>query len=317
MDPPEFYSQFKLVDRFRHLLADAISQAAKLLREGEVGMEIRQDRSFHMSHWKKALRDGHLLVAYDDEHSIPKDGSQQPQLLEIGLCVFDPRSMPRHLQGNLLHPDWLPTAISKLQTRHVRVEENLHLVNDESVPPKFFVCPGGCQDHTLYCKTEVAKKDAIESFLRHHLHQYVRRPVYRRVALLFQGQDDLQTLKDLHVDANPRHVALLDLQQINPLVVAQDGEPHPMALRQAVADIGVSYKHAHNAANDATWTLVSGIVTGIRSISLQDRLEEPAFLRSPARALQELSEANADKCLFKAACKKCGYVHRSSWCKNR
>ena len=37
--------------------------------------------------------------------------------------IFDPQSMRRHFPGNLLRPDWLPTAIPKLQVRHVREPE--------------------------------------------------------------------------------------------------------------------------------------------------------------------------------------------------
>lgn len=48
--------------------------------------------------------------------------------------------------------------------------------------------------------------------------------------------------------------------------IDRHGFAHPLALRYAVEELDLSCKHAHNAAIDATWTLISGLTTGVRQI---------------------------------------------------
>ncbi|KAK8224428.1 hypothetical protein HDK77DRAFT_487949 [Phyllosticta capitalensis] len=279
--------------------------------------EIPQSRLYHTLNWTSAVKDSHRLVAFDDERFIPKQHSDTKDIQEIGLCIFDPELMPNSLKTDFTNPAWLPTAISLLRTRHVRIEETLHLLNDNSIPPKFHVCPGGCQNHSLYCTTEILKKKEIASVMAEHLNvqceQFKSKGNYRPTALLMQGCGDVTTLRDLDVELNTNHIRLLDLQQINLPRRAHDGSIYPLSLRYAVEQMGISYKHAHNSANDATWTLVSGLVTAIQGITqheigkkldLNSKFVDGVFIPSIPTALTTMHLANQDKLLFSTSSPK-------------
>lgn len=275
-------------------------------------IKIREDRAYHTSQWNYAIRKSFRLIAFDEERYIPKHSRETPEIQEVGIAVFDPHWMPDRLKWNFTHPAWLTTAISLIKTRHVRIQEVTSLVNDRNVPPNFFVCPGGCQDHALYCKTEVVKRENVGQIVSSHLDEKEKdgSAAFRPVALLMQGSGDVATIENLGIDIKTDHVRLLDLQQINEQRIDNYGHAHPLALRHAVEQLGLAYTHAHNASNDATWTLISGLATGIdqivsyrthQRISFQGRYFKGSFIPSVAAAVAALHQKNNNKLHFKTS----------------
>ncbi|KAK8222677.1 hypothetical protein HDK90DRAFT_515734 [Phyllosticta capitalensis] len=275
-------------------------------------IKIREDRAYHTSQWNYAIRKSFRLIAFDEERYIPKHSRETPEIQEVGIAVFDPHWMPDRFKWNFTHPAWLTTAISLIKTRHVRIQEVTSLVNDRNVPPNFFVCPGGCQDHALYCKTEVVKRENVGQIVSSHLDEKEKdgSAAFRPAALLMQGSGDVATIENLGIDIKTDHVRLLDLQQINEQRIDNYGHAHPLALRHAVEQLGLAYTHAHNASNDATWTLISGLATGIdqivfyrthQRISFQGRYFKESFIPSVAAAVAALHQKNNNKLHFKTS----------------
>ncbi|USP79643.1 hypothetical protein yc1106_06917 [Curvularia clavata] len=223
---------------------DNLNQSAILQHWLGISSKARPSHSSQNTAALNALQDA-IIVALDVEW-FEHDSSL---ITELGVSILDPRDLP----SSGTQSPW--SILSKLQTHHICIKRNTHLVNGD-------LCPGYPDQFkfgiTTYASIQSAKEMLQSVFLRHDPHGYAR-------PILFLGHavdNDYNMIKSrfgLDLEALGTIVATLDTQ----VLACEQGLAEPsrmMRLQHLLEHYDIDEPYLHNAGNDVVATVVAALL---------------------------------------------------------
>lgn len=197
-----------------------------------------------------ALQDA-IIVGLDAEWY-----EHDPSLItELGVCVLDPRSIPKSSDNSTAGPLSAWDILAALETHHVRIKPHAHLINKD-------FCSGHPENFqfgsTTFASISTAQEMLRSIFLRLDEHTSPRPVIFIGHAV----DNDYEVLKQrfgIDVLSLGTIVSTLDTQTI---AIEQSLSPNnrQISLKNLLAHYGLQEQYLHNAGNDIVTTLITALL---------------------------------------------------------
>ncbi|KAH7556519.1 hypothetical protein BM1_05953 [Bipolaris maydis] len=213
---------------------------------------IGTDMPFGMSNSAATLALQDAIIVGLDAEWYEHDASL---ITELGVCVLDPRTIPKPSSNNTTGPSPAWDILAALETHHVRIKPHAHLVNKD-------FCSGYPENFqfgsTTFASISTAQKMLRSIFLRQDEHASPRPVIFIGHAV----DNDYEVLKQrfgIDVLSLGTIITTLDTQT---MAIEQSLSPNnrQISLKNLLAHYGIQEQYLHNAGNDIVTTLITALL---------------------------------------------------------
>ncbi|KAK4157964.1 hypothetical protein C8A00DRAFT_29034 [Chaetomidium leptoderma] len=201
------------------------------------------------------------IEAWEQNHDL---------ITEVGIAILDTAEIKNIAPGND-GQNWF----QHIDALHIRVKENSWAVNRRYVH--------GCPDYFNFGTSEFTQGNLIEPLIKNLIDKATfidpvdgtTKP--RPVVLVFhESSSDIKYLKSLsyYVEGAQNVIDVADTREMHQYLVRSNNSA---SLASVLDYLGISYRHLHNAGNDAVYTLQAmvGLAVKKRAMSIENAQKKP------------------------------------------